>query len=88
MAVTFFADGLTVSDEAAVRADAFCSEVMLSKYINSHDGEYPPGWPQPIGHKNLIEWSIKQLISLRVRKWEHEVAIRNLSEPAPWEAPQ
>lgn len=86
MSVTFFNTGLTVTDGAAARADAFCEAIMLSKYKNEHDGEDPPSWPNPIGHKNLIEWSIKQLISLRVRKWEHEIAIQNLADPDPWES--
>jgi hypothetical protein len=77
---------MVVSDEAAARADSFSEDIMLNKYRNKHDGEDPPGWPNPIGHKNLIEWSIKELFSRRVRSWEHEQAILGLDAPPPWEA--
>jgi len=85
MAVTFFSSGLTVSDEAAERADAFCIATMLEVYRSLNSDQDPPGWPNPIGHKNLIEWSIKWLFAKRVRNWEHEVAVANLGQPDPWE---
>jgi hypothetical protein len=85
MSVTFFNAGLTVSDEAATRADAFCEAHMLRFYRQENGGEDPPGWPDPIGHKRLIEWSIKFLFSHRVRQWEREIAIQNLENPPPWE---
>jgi len=85
MAVTFFANGLVVSDEAAARADAFCEAVMLHPYMDAHDGEPPVGWPSNLARKELIEWSIKLLFARRVRAWEHQIAIGEVVEPPPWE---
>lgn len=85
MSVTFFNSGLTVSDNAALRADAFCEAHMLSFYRRANNGENPPGWPNPLGHRNLIEWSIKHLFAHSVRDWERRTAIQNLEDPSPWE---
>lgn len=84
MPVTFFADGLTVADEAAARADAFCEAVMLSQYMDAHDGQPPTGWPSNPARKALIEWSIKFLIANRVRARERQIA-QGAVTTDPWE---
>ena len=83
MSVTFFVGGLVVSDQAAVRADAFCEAIMLTRYVDEHDGEPPVGWPSNAARKELIEWSIKKLFAKRVISWEREIAIQNLTDPDP-----
>lgn len=85
MSVTFFNTGLTVSDEAAARADAFCEAVLLRRYSDEHDGNPPDGWPSNAARKELIEWSIKWLFARRVRAWEHEIAVQGISDSPPWE---
>lgn len=84
MSVTFFNDGLTVSDDAAARADAFCEVVALGPYMNAHDGLPPTGWPNNAARKALIEWTIKNLIATRVRQWEVRVQQDGIIAP-PWD---
>lgn len=87
MSVTFFDNGLVVSNESAIRADAYCEATTLRLYRADHNGDDPPGWPSQAARKLLIEWSIKYLFSYVVRQWERKIAIANLEDPAPWEGP-
>lgn len=86
MSVTFFASGLTVSDDAAARADAFCESATLARYMDEHNGSPPDGWPSNQARKELIEWTIKSLFAGRVRAWEHDQLVSQVAT-TPWDGP-
>ena len=86
MSVIFFQDGITVGDEAAARADVFCSDEWLSKYVREF-GDTPPGWPNPSGHKALIEWTIYSLFRDALNDYEHRM-YNEAYVPSGWEGPQ
>lgn len=83
MPVTLFSAGITITDEMATRLDAMSEAVFLPAYMNTHDGEPPPGWPSPATRKALAEWGIKRLARLRLEQYERSLAEAQVQVP-PW----
>ena len=85
MSVTLFATGITITDEMATRLSAFSDAHFVRMWQNRHDGDDPPGWPDPspAEQRALIEWGIKQLIRRRIENWELALG-RDAVTVDPW----